>query len=82
MVVDPAPDSQLHLEAVRHPDGLCIYVRDAGPGLRPNPGSQGLGVGLPLMARMSDQFELRTTRAGGTEIVLRFPMPSLEALTG
>lgn len=59
----------------RHVGSLCIYVRDAGSGLRPNIASPGLGLGMPLMAQLTDEFEMRTASAGGTEVVLHFPLP-------
>ena len=65
----------VELEAVRQSGGLCIYVRDAGSGLRPNVASPGLGLGMPLMAQLAEEFEMRTASAGGTEVVLHFPLP-------
>ena len=66
---------QIELEATLMNDGLCVYVRDDGAGIRPAAETQGLGLGLPLMANLSDRFEVRPRRGGGTEIVLHFPLP-------
>jgi serine/threonine-protein kinase RsbW len=73
---DTSEARAVELEAVRRDNGLCVYVRDAGSGLRPNSASTGLGLGLPLMAQLADQFEMRSASAGGTEVVLRFPLPT------
>jgi anti-sigma regulatory factor (Ser/Thr protein kinase) len=62
--------------------GLCLYVRDHGHGLKPAPRSEGLGLGLPIISQLADQFELRTTKRGGTEVVMHFPfgpLPSTRA---
>jgi serine/threonine-protein kinase RsbW len=54
-------------------DGLFeIIVRDFGRGFRPQvspPGAeQSLRIGLPLIATLSDSFELRGNPGGGTEL--------------
>jgi anti-sigma regulatory factor (Ser/Thr protein kinase) len=53
-------------------DWLCVRVRDHGNGLTPRPDSPGAGLGLPLIAQMSTDWEILTTRHGGTEIIMRF----------
>jgi len=55
-------------------DGLCVYVRDHGRGIAPRVDSPGLGLGLPLMANLSEHFEVRSRTGGGTEVVLHFPL--------
>lgn len=57
-------------------DKLCLHVRDRGHGLQPSLGTPGLGLGLPLMASLSECFEIRTTSSGGTELVMRFALPA------
>jgi serine/threonine-protein kinase RsbW/stage II sporulation protein AB (anti-sigma F factor) len=54
--------------------GLDIRVRDEGIGPLPRRDSPGLGLGLDLMARDADSFELRAVPGGGTEVVLRFAL--------
>ena len=53
-------------------DSLCVRVRDHGNGLTPRPDSPGAGLGLPLIAQLSTDWEILTTRHGGTEIVMQF----------
>lgn len=69
---ESSEDGQVELEAVRVTDGLCIYVRDSGTGLRPRSNGTGHGFGLPLMAQLADAFEVRPSPSGGTEVVLHF----------
>jgi serine/threonine-protein kinase RsbW len=58
---------------------ICLHVRDHGHGLQPSVATPGLGLGLPLMASLSEGFEIRTTSTGGTELVMRFPLPASTA---
>jgi serine/threonine-protein kinase RsbW len=60
------------VEARRQEDFLCLHVRDEGSGVAPRVDSPGLGLGLGLIARVSDGSDVRSPEAGGTEIVMRF----------
>ncbi|TAJ21327.1 MAG: ATP-binding protein [Planctomycetota bacterium] len=59
--------------------GVCVTARDAGPGiadlaLAMQPGystSGGLGLGLPGVQRLMDEFEIHTELARGTLVVAR-----------
>jgi anti-sigma regulatory factor (Ser/Thr protein kinase) len=53
---------------------LVVVVSDDGVGMRPNPDSQGLGIGLPLIAQVSDGVEIAAGAGGGTELRMRFPV--------
>lgn len=53
-------------------DELVVEVHDDGVGPAPRPDSPGLGLGLCLMAHETDRFEVRTSPAGGTRVVLHF----------
>jgi serine/threonine-protein kinase RsbW len=56
----------LEVSARPHEDGVEIAVRDRGSGFKPRPADPddpGLRLGLPLIATLSDQFEIR----GGDE---------------
>lgn len=58
---------------LRSGDGvLRVVVRDEGGGLAPRPDSPGSGLGMPLMARLTDDLELRVLDAGGTEVEMTF----------
>lgn len=70
---DEGEDGILEVSASRLDDQLEIIVRDHGHGFRPrltNPGTgePSLKLGLPLIAALSNGFELGTTRDGGTEV--------------
>jgi two-component sensor histidine kinase len=51
---------------------LMLLVRDWGVGMRPNPASQGLGFGLPLIAQLASGVEILEPQGGGTELRMRF----------
>ena len=52
---------------------LHINVCDQGQGMTPRPDSPGLGLGLPLIANLSDHLEIRDGDAGvGTVVAMRF----------
>jgi serine/threonine-protein kinase RsbW len=56
-------------------DDLTIVVRDHGSGIQPKPARTeppALGLGLPLIAALSDAFELRGTAGQGTEVRMTF----------
>jgi serine/threonine-protein kinase RsbW len=56
-------------------DGLTIVVRDHGSGIQPRPTRRdvpALGLGLPLIAALSDSFELRGSVGEGTEVRMTF----------
>jgi anti-sigma regulatory factor (Ser/Thr protein kinase) len=64
----------LHLEA-RVADGeLRLVIADEGEGLAPRSDSPGMGLGLPIIAQMSERFEI-VSGPEGTEIHLAFPCP-------
>ena len=69
VVVHAYPDDTpgpLDVSAWPHGEGLEIAVRDRGSGFKPRPAERedpGLRLGLPLIATLSDQFEIR----GGSE---------------
>ena len=49
-----------------------VVVRDEGGGLHPGPDSPGLGLGLPLVAQLSDGFTVSDGTGTGTEVSMRF----------
>ena len=51
---------------------FVVVVADSGTGLKPRVDSPGLGVGLSMIRKLADQFDIRTSRAGGTEVRMRF----------
>ena len=68
---------------VRRPNGyLCLRVRDHGCGLAPRVDSPGLGLGLPLIAESAASMEVLTPGGGGTELRMRFDLPTATAAAG
>ena len=58
--------------SVRVEDGeLQLVIADRGAGLEPRTDSPGLGLGLPIMAHLTDRFEI-VSGPDGTEIHLAF----------
>jgi serine/threonine-protein kinase RsbW len=53
---------------------LLIDVRDDGMGMRPRIDSPGLGLGLPIIAHVSDGFAVGPTEGGGTWMSMRFDL--------
>ena len=54
---------------------LTVLVADAGSGVQPvalRAGTPALGLGLPLIAALSDSFEVRGSESGGTEVRMTF----------
>jgi anti-sigma regulatory factor (Ser/Thr protein kinase) len=68
-------EGMLEVEMLTGQDGLTIVVRDQGTGIQPRPaqpGTPALGLGLPLIAALSDAFELRGSAGAGTEVRMTF----------
>jgi len=66
---------QLEVQMLAGEQDLTIVVRDHGSGIQPRPNRDGppaLGLGLPLIAALSDAFELRGTADRGTEVRMTF----------
>jgi serine/threonine-protein kinase RsbW len=70
-----AQDGILEVEMRAGEEGLTIVVRDHGSGIQPRPARSepaALGLGLPLIAALSDAFELRGSAGRGTEVRMTF----------
>ncbi len=81
VVVHAYPDGEGPMEiAASISDGrLAIAVRDEGRGMLPRPDSPGLGLGLPLIATLSESLELGRAEDDRTEIRMTFRLePALE----
>jgi serine/threonine-protein kinase RsbW/stage II sporulation protein AB (anti-sigma F factor) len=64
----------LQLKARVEGDELHVVIADHGGGLAPRTDSPGLGLGLPIMAHISERFEI-VSGPEGTEIHLAFACP-------
>jgi serine/threonine-protein kinase RsbW len=65
----------LEVEMLADAETLTIVVRDHGTGIQPRPARSepaALGLGLPLIAALSDSFELRGGTGEGTEVRMTF----------
>jgi serine/threonine-protein kinase RsbW len=69
---EPGP---LEVTAAAGDEGVEIAVRDYGHGFEPRPNPSGeasLGIGLPLIASLSDSFEIRGGAGEGTRTTIHF----------
>jgi anti-sigma regulatory factor (Ser/Thr protein kinase) len=59
--------------AERSGEAFTVTVADSGCGMTPRPDSPGIGLGVPLMATLSDNVEVGTDADGaGTVVVMTF----------
>jgi serine/threonine-protein kinase RsbW len=69
-------DGVLEVEMTADDRGLTIRVRDHGSGIQPQVNRSrevpALGLGLPLIAALSDSFELHGSAGQGTEVRMTF----------
>jgi serine/threonine-protein kinase RsbW len=62
----------VRLTGTVHDRRLVFVVQDHGVGMRPNPDSPGLRLGLPLIGQVSDDMHI-DTHFGGTRVSMAFP---------
>ena len=74
VVVHAYPDGEgpMEIAAVIRDGRLAIAVRDEGRGMLPRPDSPGLGLGLPLIATLSESLELGRGDDDRTEVRMTF----------
>jgi anti-sigma regulatory factor (Ser/Thr protein kinase) len=65
---------RLHVTAAVAAGELWVLIGDDGRGLHAWNDSQGLGIGLPLISWLSDDFAIVTRASGGTEVQMRFDL--------
>lgn len=68
-------DGTLEVDLLADAASLTVIVRDHGSGIHrrvPRVGAPVLGLGLPLIAALSDEFEVRGSSSGGTEVQMSF----------
>jgi anti-sigma regulatory factor (Ser/Thr protein kinase) len=59
--------------ACAEPDRLVVVVRDYGCGMKPNPESPGLGLGLSVIGRLVTELNIeRPDEGGGTRLRMCF----------
>ncbi|MGI8507357.1 MAG: ATP-binding protein [Solirubrobacteraceae bacterium] len=59
-------------------DELWVLIADDGCGLEPRADRPGLGLGLGLIAQISDELAIVPRAGGGTEVRMRFNLVSAE----
>lgn len=71
-----ATDGMLEVDMTADETGLSIEVRDHGAGIRPQVNNArnvpALGLGLPLIAALSNSFELQGSPGKGTAVRMTF----------
>jgi anti-sigma regulatory factor (Ser/Thr protein kinase) len=69
---EPGP---IYVSAALVSGELWIQIADDGCGLKPRADRPGLGLGLGLIAQLSDDFAIVCRASGGTEVRLRIHQP-------
>ncbi len=72
----PARDGHIHVNAWVAAGELWVLITDNGCGLHAGADSDGLGLGLALIAKVCDGFSIVEHSCGGTEVRLRFDLRS------
>jgi serine/threonine-protein kinase RsbW/stage II sporulation protein AB (anti-sigma F factor) len=67
----PVP-GEIHLRALVEDNALVVEVRDDGSGPSPRTDSPGMGLGLPLMARLTRELQVLDREPSGTLVRLMF----------
>lgn len=68
----PLSDGEIEISAECVTSELTIAVRDRGLGFSPRVDSPGLGLGLPVIAALTQNVEIRPIPPSGTEVVMTF----------
>ncbi len=66
------PPGPLHLTAKVEGRRLEVCVRDEGGGLRARPDSPGIGVGLPLIAAVTESLQLANSEGQPSSVTMAF----------
>jgi serine/threonine-protein kinase RsbW len=69
----PDATGEVEVRATRTDTYVEVVVRDSGDGMAPRSDSPGLGLGLPMIARITDRLQIeRPTDAPGTAVRMHF----------
>ena len=68
------PNAHVQIVADVEDGALEIVITDDGPGMRAAVPSEGLGLGLGLIARSASRFTVRDRDPHGTEVWMRFEL--------
>jgi serine/threonine-protein kinase RsbW len=70
---DHGSPGEVRITVQRHlDDGLEVWVRDEGRGMRPRSDSPGAGLGLPVIATLVQELEITRCEGGGTCVRMLF----------
>lgn len=74
VVIHAYPDTEgpMEIRAALGDEELSVIVRDEGRGVVPRADSPGLGLGLPLIATLTESLELGTGDDNATEVRMTF----------
>lgn len=67
-------EGDLHVTAALVSNDLWVLIADDGCGLEPQAERPGLGLGLGLIAQLSDHLAIAPRSGGGTEVRMRFTL--------
>ena len=66
------PPGEVRVRVVLHPREVEVVVEDDGRGMLPRPDSRGLGLGLPLIAMLSERLDVASEPGAGTRVSTTF----------
>lgn len=68
---EPGP---VRVRVAVQPPVVEVMVQDEGSGMVPRPDSPGLGLGMPLIATISERLDVRARPGGGTRLCIWFSL--------
>jgi anti-sigma regulatory factor (Ser/Thr protein kinase) len=71
----PGRTGAFHVTMAVTGDELWVLVADDGCGYKTPSRHSGLGWGLTIIARLSEEYVITERATGGTEVRMRFPIP-------
>jgi anti-sigma regulatory factor (Ser/Thr protein kinase) len=70
--LDAARPGPPYVETYRKDDEFVVIVSDEGTGIAPRANSPGLGLGLALIARLTQRVEIESNGLGGAKVTMAF----------